>query len=62
MINGPLYRLRGLDKQLSNLIEKMNSLKTSEFLYRSAFTRRCCDLQTAEAEVRNNGYISVCCP
>ncbi|KAJ1271908.1 hypothetical protein BS78_06G161900 [Paspalum vaginatum] len=44
-------RLRNLDKQLSNLIGQVNSLKTSELIYRRAFTRRCCDLQTAEAEV-----------
>ncbi|WVZ86431.1 hypothetical protein U9M48_033210 [Paspalum notatum var. saurae] len=44
-------RLRDMDKQLSNLIGQVNSLKTSELIYRRAFTRRCCDLQTAEAEV-----------
>ncbi|KAG2567515.1 hypothetical protein PVAP13_7NG359096 [Panicum virgatum] len=29
----------------------LSSLKKSELIYRTAFTRRCCDLQTAEAEV-----------
>ncbi|CAL5030967.1 unnamed protein product [Urochloa decumbens] len=46
-----VLRLRGLDKQLANLAEQVRSLKKSELIYRTAFTRRCCDLQTAEAEV-----------
>ncbi|XP_066343270.1 uncharacterized protein [Miscanthus floridulus] len=50
-IGRAVLRLRDLDKQLSNLIEQVNSVKTSELIYRRAFTRRCCDLQTAEAEV-----------
>ncbi|KAG2567526.1 hypothetical protein PVAP13_7NG359360 [Panicum virgatum] len=46
-----VLRLRDLDKQLANLVEQVSSLKKSELIYRTAFTRRCCDLQTAEAEV-----------
>uniref|UniRef100_K3YEK9 Uncharacterized protein n=2 Tax=Setaria italica TaxID=4555 RepID=K3YEK9_SETIT len=46
-----VLRLRGLDKQLANLAEQVSSLKKSELIYRTAFTGRCCDLQTAEAEV-----------
>ncbi|CAN6249402.1 unnamed protein product [Urochloa humidicola] len=46
-----VLRLRGLDKQLANLAEQVSSLKKSELIYRTAFTRRCCDLQTAETEV-----------
>ncbi|CAN6268577.1 unnamed protein product [Urochloa humidicola] len=46
-----VLRLKGLDKQLANLAEQVSSLKKSELIYRTAFTRRCCDLQTAEAEV-----------
>ncbi|CAL5015880.1 unnamed protein product [Urochloa decumbens] len=46
-----VLRLRGLDKRLANLAEQVSSLKKSELIYRTAFTRRCCDLQTAEAEV-----------
>ncbi|KAG2567511.1 hypothetical protein PVAP13_7NG359000 [Panicum virgatum] len=46
-----VLRLRDLDKQLANLVEQVSSLKKSELIYRTPFTRRCCDLQTAEAEV-----------
>ncbi|CAN6276324.1 unnamed protein product [Urochloa humidicola] len=46
-----VLRFRGLDKQLANLAEQVRSLKKSELIYRTAFTRRCWDLQTAEAEV-----------
>ncbi|KAF8704090.1 hypothetical protein HU200_031578 [Digitaria exilis] len=51
-----VLRLRDLDKQLENLAGQVASLKKSEHIYRTAFTRRCCDLQTAEAEVRNFGF------
>ncbi|XP_039772034.1 uncharacterized protein LOC120640245 [Panicum virgatum] len=46
-----VLRLRDLDNQLANLVEQVSSLKKSELIYRTAFARRCCDLQTAEAEV-----------
>ncbi|XP_062227425.1 uncharacterized protein LOC133925552 [Phragmites australis] len=46
-----VLRLGDLDKQLANLDEQVSSLKRSELVYRKAFTRRCYDLQTAEAEV-----------
>ncbi|KAL6651053.1 hypothetical protein ACP70R_009978 [Stipagrostis hirtigluma subsp. patula] len=50
-IGTAVLRLSDMDKQLDNLAEQVSSLKRSEFIYQSAFTRRCCDLQTAEAEV-----------
>uniref|UniRef100_A0A0E0KSX0 Uncharacterized protein n=1 Tax=Oryza punctata TaxID=4537 RepID=A0A0E0KSX0_ORYPU len=46
-----ILRLNYLKKQQGNLIEQMRSLKMSEQSYQRAFTRRCHDLQTAEAEV-----------
>nr|CAD1843659.1 unnamed protein product [Ananas comosus var. bracteatus] len=44
-------RLEDLNRQLDPLVEQVNSIKGKELLYRKAFTRRCYDLQTAEAEV-----------
>lgn len=46
------HRLEDLNWQLDPLVEQVNSIKGKELLYRKAFTRRCYDLQTAEAEVR----------
>ncbi|KAG8065375.1 hypothetical protein GUJ93_ZPchr0004g39809 [Zizania palustris] len=50
-IEAAMLRLRDLKKQQGNLVEQMSSLKRSEQIYQNAFTRRCHDLQTAEAEV-----------
>ncbi|KAL5213617.1 hypothetical protein ABZP36_002769 [Zizania latifolia] len=50
-IEAAMLRLRNLKKQQGNLVEQMSSLKRSEQIYQNAFTRRCHDLQTAEAEV-----------
>ncbi|XP_006652528.1 WPP domain-associated protein-like [Oryza brachyantha] len=50
-IEAVMLRLKDLKKQQENLVEQRSSLKTSEQIYQRAFTRRCHDLQTAEAEV-----------
>ncbi|KAG9445586.1 hypothetical protein H6P81_011714 [Aristolochia fimbriata] len=44
-------RLKEVQCQFSHLKKHISSLKTTEVLYRKAFTRRCYDLQTAEEEV-----------
>ncbi|MQM00390.1 hypothetical protein Taro_033117 [Colocasia esculenta] len=44
-------RLEGLNCQLNLLVQQASSLKKAELLFRKAFTRRCYNLQTAEAEV-----------
>ncbi|XP_043712155.1 uncharacterized protein LOC122660956 [Telopea speciosissima] len=44
-------RLEELQYQLDILVEHVASLQKKELLYRKAFTRRCFDLQKAEAEV-----------
>ncbi|XP_073102330.1 uncharacterized protein [Elaeis guineensis] len=46
-----ISRLGYLNSLLNPLIEQAISIKRKELLYHKAFTRRCYDLQTAEAEV-----------
>uniref|UniRef100_A0A0D9W796 WPP domain-associated protein n=2 Tax=Leersia perrieri TaxID=77586 RepID=A0A0D9W796_9ORYZ len=50
-LGAAMLRLNDFKRQQGNLAEQMSSLKMSEQTYQRAFTRRCHDLQTAEAEV-----------
>ncbi|KAL5998374.1 hypothetical protein ACLOJK_009314 [Asimina triloba] len=46
-----IMRLEDVNSDFSSLIKLVSSLRRNELVYRKAFTRRCYDLQTAEAEV-----------
>ncbi|KAJ0967636.1 hypothetical protein J5N97_024553 [Dioscorea zingiberensis] len=46
-----MSRLEDLNCQLNHFPGQLIAIKRKELLYRTAFKRRCCDLQTAELEV-----------